>query len=164
MFNSQQPIFGGTFRPPPRPRNAQNPLSRGVNTGNTGMGLNFPRPRATDTDTRPSLVPTSNSPSGGVESASSCKSTNVQFGMLDNPTLEARLDSILRTLENVDAKLNNTNGVIKELCSRVAGLNALLQALVENMNSWTSEIEGLVRQQQAQPQGEEQNTDWFLPQ
>ncbi|KAK3933509.1 hypothetical protein QBC46DRAFT_359607 [Diplogelasinospora grovesii] len=151
MFNSQQPIFGGTFRPPPRPRNAQNPLSRGVNTGNTGMGLNFPRPRATDTDTRPSLVPTSNSPSGGVESDG-------------NPTLEARLDSILRTLENVDAKLNNTNGVIKELYSRVAGLNALLQALVENMNSWTSEIEGLVRQQQAQPQGEEQNTDWFLPQ
>ncbi|KAK3933661.1 hypothetical protein QBC46DRAFT_454674 [Diplogelasinospora grovesii] len=107
----QQPIFGGTFRPP-RPRNAQNPLSRGINTGNTRMGLNFPRPRATDTDTRPSLVLTSNSPSGDVESDG-------------NPTLEARLDSILRTLENVDAKLNNTNGVIKELCSRVAGLNAL---------------------------------------
>ncbi|KAK3934163.1 hypothetical protein QBC46DRAFT_428924 [Diplogelasinospora grovesii] len=144
MFNNQPPNLGGTSRPLSRPpRNAQIPPR-----GRMGMGLNFSRNRATDGRLSDSL---------NVEPASSCKSANVQFGMLDgNPAQEAKLD-------NISQQLSNCVAMINELSSQFTGVKAVLQALIENMTVWTSDIEGLVREQQAQPQREEpQNPDWFL--
>ncbi|KAK3934160.1 hypothetical protein QBC46DRAFT_414169 [Diplogelasinospora grovesii] len=156
MFNSQQPNLS-TFRPPGRPRqNAQIPPRAAVNS--TAMGLNFPRHRPMDGQGnnrqmlyggRPSLVPMSNSPSDGVERDG-------------NPTLEAKLDNISHQLGNSVAMFGKLHDVVDELSSQVTSVTAVLQALIENMNVWTSDIEGLVRQQ-VQPQREEPlNADWLL--
>ncbi|KAK3938272.1 hypothetical protein QBC46DRAFT_410336 [Diplogelasinospora grovesii] len=132
MFNNQQPNLGGTFKTRP-PRNAHPPR---------GMGLNFPRNRATDSCL-------SNSPGDHVEPDG-------------NPTLDAKLDNISQQLDNFDAMFRKLLDGVNELSSQMAGFKVVLQALIDNMNVWTSDIKGLVRQQQAQPRKKEpQNPDCF---